>query len=181
MGSPATANHYWISKYKLKYSRKDTFIEWYLQISCMFLFAGLETAFRFPAWHQGWLSLGFTSLMSASSFSHILWAKEFIKIVVAYGQSWKRGSPVEMFLKLPPRPTFHQLANHTIGTNTFSFDCSTVSMNGISTCVGRRSDQELACRNTDSLLYHLGLCVFWSSLNCNLLEGRILDLFIYLV
>lgn len=81
----------------------------FLQIPCMFLFASLETAFMFPAWPRRWQSLGFPFLVSASSFSHILRAKDVIRVVVAHGWSWISVSPVEIFLELPPHRTLlHQ-------------------------------------------------------------------------
>ena len=111
VGSLATANHYLIAKKKkrkkekhnrLQESGKDRVTESYLQISVCHFRNGLHGPS--PAWRQRWLSLGFLSLVSTSPFSYILWAKDDLR-ATAHRQSWKCGSLLEIFLKLPlPSP-----------------------------------------------------------------------------
>lgn len=143
----------------------------------MFLFASLERAFMLPAWHQRWLSLGFTFLVSAASFGHISRAKYFYK--------GNGGSQTELEMwfsygNIPEAPSsLHPLlASHAIHTNTLAFYCITASWMAF---LPKREKMVRQHTGALTLCSDLRWCVFLFPLNCNLLEGMVLpSRFIYL-
>ena len=171
VGSLATANHYWIAKKKKKKKKKTTGFKRVektesLSHICKFLFVTLEMAFMVPAWCQRWLSLGFLSLVTTSPFSYILWAKDDLR-ATAHRQSWKCGSLLEIFLKLPlPSPPSTTQWCHS---HKHIYLLLPHGVCGWYFYLIEKEDQEAGGRNTASLLWDLGSCVFLSSLYCDIL------------
>lgn len=78
-----------------------------------------------------------------------------MRVVVTHGQSWISGSPVEIFLKVPPHHTLH-LPIMPDAQTRLPYHCNPAAMGGISIHREKDERQQAEAQTSCSVAYDQG-------------------------